>query len=482
MSDTYFKITEKRKTSCFTSSMVQNIPGMLRVLSEAREIQQPHERLDVNVMVRLGAWQPIRKSTWEDGVKQSKNGQSKNAFAEINVGQNKAVLSDWLINDGRTEVTDELGKLLQCYEFSLVNGKLDQDRFAVSLYDVNSVEVYVISEQNPPKYVLRPASPDEAGLFYALPKEKDAELGTVGHLRADFGRHGTDFWTTWWPRGPEKLNSPEFKTEFDDLVNTLRENGPLQSFNDMRRYCREHGGEIPGGICTQNYGYFIETEGHRYALRCNPQQGDYNIYLTAFDLRVQEMNMRQEQQDGGMQMGGMNRGTAAAQAARAPRGDRRGAGSRPAVSWDCVDCRVPALRKLLSEAESLDIVCEIAAVLETVPEKNLPAYKALLEAEHFYSLCEALGRTDRLGEYLLSPQYSTPAELAEDELGFLLSERDAETLLPFVDLRAYGGKLMQRENLTLTEYGLIERRDRKPVQGQKEENKLSQDGMTMGGM
>lgn len=64
---------------------------------------------------------------------------------------------------------------------------------------------------------------------------------------------------------------------------------------------------IEGGICTQNYGYIVETGNYRYALRCNPQPGDYQIYLTAFDLRVQEMNMKQEQQDaGGMQMGGMN--------------------------------------------------------------------------------------------------------------------------------------------------------------------------------
>ena len=156
------------------------------------------------------------------------------------------------------------------------------------------------------KYTLRPASPEEAGLFYALPPEKDQELGTVGHLRADFGRHGTDFWTTWWQRGPEELNDQAFKSEFDDLVNALRENGPLRSFQDMRRYCHDHGGEIVGGLCTQNYGYIIETDHHRYALRCNPQQGDYNVYLTAFDLRVQEMNMRQEQESNTMiQLGGM---------------------------------------------------------------------------------------------------------------------------------------------------------------------------------
>ena len=80
----------------------------------------------------------------------------------------------------------------------------------------------------------------------------------------------------------------------------------MKNLDAMRGYCREHGGAIPGGICTQNYGYIIETGNYLYALRCNPQPGDYQIYLTAFDLREQEMNMLQEQQDGGgMQMGGL---------------------------------------------------------------------------------------------------------------------------------------------------------------------------------
>ena len=31
-----------------------------------------------------------------------------------------------------------------------------------------------------------------------------------------------------------------------------------------------------------------ETERYRYCLRCNPVRGDYQAYLTAFDLRTQE--------------------------------------------------------------------------------------------------------------------------------------------------------------------------------------------------
>lgn len=144
-----------------------------------------------------------------------------------------------------------------------------------------------------PKFPVRPASPSEAGLFYALPKERNAELGAIGNVRIDFGRDGDEFWHTWWPRGDEELNSPEFKAELKELVNELRETGPLKSLSAMYGYCAEHGGQIEGGW-RQNYGYVVETEHYRYCLRCNPGPGDYQSYLTAFDLRVQRMNMKQK--------------------------------------------------------------------------------------------------------------------------------------------------------------------------------------------
>lgn len=143
------------------------------------------------------------------------------------------------------------------------------------------------------KFVLRPASPNEAGFFYALPKEQDEALGAIGLVRIDFGRDGDEFWHTWQPRGDESLNSPEFQMELTELINELRETGPLKNLNAMTGYCGNRGGEIEGGW-RQNYGYVIETERYRYCLRCNPGPGDYHAYLTAFDLQVQRMNMKQE--------------------------------------------------------------------------------------------------------------------------------------------------------------------------------------------
>ena len=70
---------------------------------------------------------------------------------------------------------------------------------------------------------IRPARPEEAGLFYAQHPEEDKRLGAVGCVRMDFGRSENKFCHTWWPRGPEELNSPAFKLELQEVVDTLRE-------------------------------------------------------------------------------------------------------------------------------------------------------------------------------------------------------------------------------------------------------------------
>ena len=137
------------------------------------------------------------------------------------------------------------------------------------------------------QFHIRPARPEEAGLFYAQHPEENKRLGAVGCVRMDFGRSGNEFWHTWWPRGPEELNSPVFKAELQEVVDTLRES-VLKNRFAMERFCYEHGGKISGGW-TQNYGYIVETEHYRYCLRCTPSPGDYQGYLYCYDLRQQQM-------------------------------------------------------------------------------------------------------------------------------------------------------------------------------------------------
>ena len=147
--------------------------------------------------------------------------------------------------------------------------------------------------QDPRKFIPRPASPEEAGLFFAQTPERDEELGAIGHVRMDFGRGGKDFYHSWWPRGPKELNTQEFKAELQEVVDELRKN-VLRSLGSMSRYCWSHGGEINGGSLCQNYGYVVETERYLYRLRCNPTEGDYQAYLSCFDKQAQRMGLTEQ--------------------------------------------------------------------------------------------------------------------------------------------------------------------------------------------
>ena len=72
-------------------------------------------------------------------------------------------------------------------------------------------EVKEMKDRNNPaaeySVALNPASQEEEGLFYSDEKQ-DEVLGTVGHLRIDFGSGGKSFWSTWWPHNADQLNTP----------------------------------------------------------------------------------------------------------------------------------------------------------------------------------------------------------------------------------------------------------------------------------
>lgn len=138
-----------------------------------------------------------------------------------------------------------------------------------------TMEVNVMKRQTQKKteysIALRPASREEAGLFYSeLDEGKDEALGTVGHLRLDFGSGGKEFWSTWWPHNRDQLNTPEFKQDLQEFVDALRESGPLKNLAAMGAYCRQQGGAITED--GRSYGYIAETEHYRYCLRCTPYQ------------------------------------------------------------------------------------------------------------------------------------------------------------------------------------------------------------------
>ena len=141
-------------------------------------------------------------------------------------------------------------------------------------------------------FALRPASIEEAGLFYSqLDEAGDEALGTVGHVRMDFGSSGKGFFHTWWPHNGDQFNTGEFKDDLQEVVDALRADGPLKDLSAMNAYCQRNGGAITQD--GRSYGYIAETKYYRYCLRCTPLPGHYQGYLYCYDLRQQRLTQKE---------------------------------------------------------------------------------------------------------------------------------------------------------------------------------------------
>ncbi len=84
---------------------------------------------------------------------------------------------------------------------------------------------------------------------------------------------------------------------------------------------------------------------------------------------------------------------------------------------------------------------------------------------------------DTLDEYIFSPQFCSPIDVAKGELSLILTEQDAALITPYLNLHQYGQSLIQRCGGMLTDYGLIERKDGQPIQ--VPEQQPCQGGMEM---
>jgi len=113
--------------------------------------------------------------------------------------------------------------------------------------------------------------------------ERDAKLGCIGHLRADYGRRGNEFWTTWFDHCGE-LKTQAFKDELDMVINHLRGDGNiLNSLGTLSEYCHSHP-EAKLDVMHRDdiYGFRIDTDDHCYYIRGMLTQGDYNLYCYCY--------------------------------------------------------------------------------------------------------------------------------------------------------------------------------------------------------
>ena len=146
---------------------------------------------------------------------------------------------------------------------------------------------------------------------------------------------------------------------------------------------------------------------------------------------------------------------------------------------NCLDCRVPALRGMITEANNIAHANRAAEYLDRLPEAELPKYKALLAALDITELHEALDLTQRLDEYILAPEQAGFEDIARGQLAVIMGEQEAETLLPHVNLYQYGRALQGRYQFVLTEYGSVERADNQPLMAAQKQEQPTMGGMEM---
>ena len=122
---------------------------------------------------------------------------------------------------------------------------------------------------------------------------------------------------------------------------------------------------------------------------------------------------------------------------------------------------------------------EFAKAVKDIPARQvqLPKLKALLEQFEVQDIGTAILLAERMDEYILTPEISSPQETAIDELHFMLSDHAVDLLLPHVNLFSYGNAVIQEDHAALTPYGLLHRADYEPMLSPVQ--KASEANMTM---
>ena len=117
---------------------------------------------------------------------------------------------------------------------------------------------------------------------------------------------------------------------------------------------------------------------------------------------------------------------------------------------------------LPSELEAFNVLAAAVRDMPS-PEKQLPKLKALLKQFEVQDIETAMGLTEHLDDYVLTPEISSPQETAIDQLHFMTDDHSAELLLSHVTLYAYGCDLIREDNAVLSPYGLLHRADYQPM-------------------
>ena len=130
------------------------------------------------------------------------------------------------------------------------------------------------------------------------------------------------------------------------------------------------------------------------------------------------------------------------------------------LNYDGIVPNVATFADLPMELEEFNAFTKAA---RDIPRFEVPKLKALLEQFEVQDIETAMGLTEHLADYVLTPKISSPQETAIDQLHFMTDDHSVELLLSHVNLYAYGCDLIREDNAVLSPYGLLHRADYQPM-------------------
>ena len=142
---------------------------------------------------------------------------------------------------------------------------------------------------------IRPMTLQERLYSYSQSQQITMQTSCIGHLRADMGKDGDEFWSTWDDHRADK-KTEEFKAEFDEVINALRSDesfgGILKSRSALSHYCYSHPESSFGGA-GREFGFRADTAQYSYLLRLNPNRGEYNLYCYCYERKWLDRHLKQ---------------------------------------------------------------------------------------------------------------------------------------------------------------------------------------------
>ena len=130
------------------------------------------------------------------------------------------------------------------------------------------------------------------------------------------------------------------------------------------------------------------------------------------------------------------------------------------LNYDGILPNAAVFADLPSELEEFNAFTKAA---RDIPRSELSKLKALLEQFEVQDIETAMGLTEHLADYILTPEISSPQEAALDQLCFIMDREEAVRLIPYVNLYTYGCDLIKVDNAVLSPYGLLHRVDYQPM-------------------